>query len=88
MTRRLDDLARRRRELPWVRVDKEYAFETPQGQRGLAELFEGQSQLAVYHFMLGPEWVEGCQSCSFWADNFDGVQAHLAARDTAFTGSK
>jgi len=84
MTRQLDELARKRRDLPWVRIDKEYTFETADGARSLTEIFDGRPQLAVYHFMMGPDWPEGCQSCSFWADNFNGIQAHLAARDTTF----
>jgi len=82
-----DELAKRRRQLPWVRVEQDYMFDTEQGPRSLAELFEGRSQLAMYHFMYGDGWGEGCPSCSFWADNYDGVQAHLAARDIAFTAA-
>ncbi len=81
-TQQLDKLAEQRRSMPWVRIDKSYRFDTAEGPKSLAELFEGRSQLAIYHFMLGPGWDEGCQSCSFWADNFNGVDAHLAARDT------
>ena len=77
-----DDVARRRRELPWRRVEKDYAFQGKDGQAGFAELFGEQSQLVVYHFMFHPEWDEGCKSCSFWADNYDGSVRHLAARDT------
>jgi len=84
MTRQLDELARKRRDLPWVRIDKEYTFETADGARSLADIFDGRPQLAIYHFMMGPDWPEGCQSCSFWADNFNGIEAHLAARDTTF----
>jgi predicted dithiol-disulfide oxidoreductase (DUF899 family) len=76
-----DALSRARRELPWVKLDKEYVFDTPVGRRTLAELFEGRSQLIVYHFMFGPDWREGCKSCSFWADNFAGVIVHLNHRD-------
>jgi len=76
-----DELARQRRELPWVRVEKEYTFETDDGTRTLGELFDGRSQLLVYHFMFGPEWTEGCPSCSFWADSFDGAIVHLEHRD-------
>ena len=76
-----DQLSAERRSLPWVRVDKQYVFEGPDGKETLAELFHGRSQLIVYHFMLGPDWQEGCKSCSFWADNFNGIDAHLAARD-------
>jgi predicted dithiol-disulfide oxidoreductase (DUF899 family) len=81
LTRLRDDLARRRRELPWMPVDKTYAFETDDGPRTLAELFDGRSQLLVYHFMFGPDWTEGCPSCSFWADSFDGAIVHLRHRD-------
>jgi predicted dithiol-disulfide oxidoreductase (DUF899 family) len=81
LTRLRDELACQRRELPWVRVDKNYTFETDEGTRTLAELFDGRSQLLVYHFMLGPEWTEGCPSCSFWADSFDGAIVHLEHRD-------
>ena len=84
LTRQRDELSRRRRALPWVRVDKAYRFDTVDGPRSLPELFEGRSQLLVYHFMFGPEWPEGCPSCSFWADNFDGVGVHLAHRDVTF----
>src|ERR687888_220685 len=80
-TRRRDELSRQRRELPWERVEKEYVFEGPEGRRTLQELFDGRSQLVVYHFMFDPEWDEGCKSCSFWADNFDPNVIHLKARD-------
>ncbi len=70
-TRQRDELSRRRRELPWERVEKEYAFDGPVGRQTLAQLFDGCSQLVVYHFMFPPEWDEGCKHCSFWADNFD-----------------
>jgi predicted dithiol-disulfide oxidoreductase (DUF899 family) len=79
-TRRGDELARERRELPWVRVDKDYAFDTDDGPRTLAELFDGHSQLIVYHFMLGPEFEAGCPACSSIADGFNGIQDHLANR--------
>lgn len=81
LTRLRDDLAQRRRELPWVKVTKPYVFEGPDGQLPLSDLFAGRSQLIVYHFMYGPNWTEGCPSCSFWADNFEGVPIHLAHRD-------
>src|SRR5688500_16550532 len=84
LTRRNDELARRRRELPWVRVDKEYTFETDQGTRKLAELFDGRSQLIVYHFMFGPAYTAGCPVCSSAADTFDGAVSHLRARDATF----
>jgi predicted dithiol-disulfide oxidoreductase (DUF899 family) len=84
-TRRGDELARRRRELPWVRVDKDYSFDTDEGERTLPELFEGHSQLIVYHFMLGPDFQAGCPSCSSIADGFNGVHVHLTNRgDTRF----
>ena len=76
-----DQLSRKRREHPWVRVDKEYVFEGPNGKETLADLFEGSSQLLVYHFMFGPDWEEGCKSCSFWADNYNGIGVHLKQRD-------
>src|SRR5690606_30939943 len=84
MTRALDALAAKRRALPLARVDKPYRFETETGPTNLAGLFGGRRQLAVYHFMFGTDWAEGCPSCSFWADGFDGISRHLAARDTAF----
>ena len=80
-THRGDELARQRRELPWVRVDNAYVFDTDDGPRTLAELFAGRSQLLVYHFMFGPEWTEGCPSCSFWADGYDRMIVHLNHRD-------
>jgi predicted dithiol-disulfide oxidoreductase (DUF899 family) len=79
-----DGLCRRRRELPWERVEKEYVFEGPDGRETLAELFDGRSQLVVYHFMFGPEDDVGRKSCSFWADNFDPNVVHLNARDLTF----
>jgi predicted dithiol-disulfide oxidoreductase (DUF899 family) len=84
LTHLRDQVARERRALPWVRVDKDYMFETPEGPRKLAELFEGRSQLVVQHFMLGPGWKEGCPSCSYMADHADGMTLHLAARDITF----
>jgi predicted dithiol-disulfide oxidoreductase (DUF899 family) len=81
LTRRSDELARRRRQLPWVAVENEYVFDTVEGERTLRELFAGRSQLLVYHFMFGPRWIEGCPLCSFWADSFGGVIVHLAHRD-------
>ena len=83
-TRRRDDLSRQRRELPWEKVEKNYVFEGPRGRETLADLFAGRSQLMIYHFMLGPEWEEGCKSCSFLADHFDGAGIHLAHRDVRF----
>ena len=76
-----DELSRARRELPWERVEKEYEFEGVDGRRTLPALFDGRSQLVVYHFMFPPEWDEGCKHCSFWADNFDPNVVHLKARD-------
>jgi len=84
LTRRGDELARQRRELPWVRVDKEYRFETDDGTKMLAKLFDGRSQLLVYHFMFGPEYTAGCPTCSAGADTFDGAVPHLNARDVTF----
>jgi predicted dithiol-disulfide oxidoreductase (DUF899 family) len=81
LTRRSDELARKRRELPWVRVEKEYGFETDDGTKSLAELFEGRSQLLVYHFMFGPSYEAACPTCSSMADGFNGVLPHLQARD-------
>lgn len=72
------------RKLPWVKVDKEYWFDGPDGKKSLRELFGPHSQLMVYHFMLGPDWEHGCKSCSFWADGFQGVTVHLAHRDVSF----
>src|SRR6266849_5505366 len=81
LTRRGDELAQRRRELPWVRIDKEYRFETDEGTASLADLFRGRSQLLVYHFMFGPDYKAGCPSCSAIADGFDGSVVHLANHD-------
>jgi predicted dithiol-disulfide oxidoreductase (DUF899 family) len=81
LTRRSDEVARRRQELPWVRIDKEYRFETEEGEAGLADLFRGRSQLLVYHFMLGPDYTAGCPSCSAIADGFNGSAVHLANHD-------
>ena len=80
-TRLGDDIARQRRELPWVRLEKEYRFDTEEGVRTLAELFDGRGQLIVYHFMFGPNYDAGCATCSSTADSFNGVLPHLAARD-------
>ncbi|MEO8630132.1 MAG: thioredoxin family protein [Betaproteobacteria bacterium] len=79
-----DELSAERRTLPWVRIDKNYTFDGPNGRETLAQLFGDRSQLVVYHFMFAPEWEVGCKSCSFWADNFNGITAHLRARDVAF----
>jgi predicted dithiol-disulfide oxidoreductase (DUF899 family) len=81
LTRRGDELTRRRLELPWVSVDKEYRFETDEGPASLADLFRGRSQLLVYHFMFGPDYTAGCPSCSAIADGFNGSAAHLASHD-------
>lgn len=83
-TRARDALSARRRELPWVRIDKDYRFRSNDGDRSLADLFGGQRQLIVKHFMFGPDWDEGCPSCSFWSDGYSGLDVHLAHRDTAF----
>ena len=85
LTRRSDDLARRRRELPWVPIDKDYLFDTEHGETTLADLFRGRSQLLVYHFMFDPDWDEGCPSCSGIADGFDKTHLHLQNHDVAFT---
>ena len=77
-----DQLNQQRRDLPWVKIEKEYVFDGPQGRMTLAELFCGKSQLIVYHFMFGPDWKEGCPHCSFWADHYDSVNHHLGQRDT------
>src|SRR5499427_7474821 len=83
LTRRSDELARRRQELPWVRIGKEYRFETDNGSAALKDLFQGRSQLLVYHFMFGPDYKAGCPSCSMIADGFDGFAVHLANHDVA-----
>jgi predicted dithiol-disulfide oxidoreductase (DUF899 family) len=83
-SRARDALARKRRELPWEKVQKNYTFDTAEGKKSLADLFGGKSQLIIYHFMLGPGWEAGCPSCSFLADHFDGAVVHLAQRDVAF----
>ncbi len=81
LTRRSDELARRRQKLPWVRIDKEYRFDTDEGSASLPDLFRGRSQLLVYHFMFGPEYTAGCPLCSAIADGFDGSVVHLANHD-------
>ena len=81
LTRRSDELARRRQELPWVRIDKQYRFDTDEGSASLPDLFQGRSQLLVYHFMFGPDYTGGCPSCSAIADGFDGIVDHLANHD-------
>ena len=85
LTRRSDELARRRQELPWVRIEKEYRFETDEGGASLADLFRGRSQLVVYHFMFGPDYTAGCPSCSVIADGFNGFVIHLANHDVTLT---
>jgi predicted dithiol-disulfide oxidoreductase (DUF899 family) len=84
LTRQRDTVSAQLRELPWVKVDKEYVFDTPQGKKTLGELFEGRSQLIVYHFMLGPNWKEGCVGCSFLVDHVGGVLLHLEQHDVKF----
>jgi predicted dithiol-disulfide oxidoreductase (DUF899 family) len=85
LTRRSDEVARRRQALPWVRIDKEYRFETDEGSASLADLFRGRSQLLVYHFMFGPDYAAGCPSCSAIADGFNGVAVHLANHDVTLS---
>jgi predicted dithiol-disulfide oxidoreductase (DUF899 family) len=80
-TRQRDEISRLRRDLPWEKVEKSYEFDSPAGKVSLADLFGGRSQLVVYHFMLGPGWTEGCKSCSYLSDHFDGMTIHLANRD-------
>jgi predicted dithiol-disulfide oxidoreductase (DUF899 family) len=83
-TRLRDELSAARRELPWEPVAKDYVFDGPQGKQKLSDLFDGRSQLIVYHFMYAPDWDAGCKSCSFWADNFNGIDVHLNHRDVTF----
>ncbi|MCZ6732368.1 MAG: thioredoxin family protein [Gammaproteobacteria bacterium] len=83
LTRLRDQLSQECRQLPWVKVDKEYLFDGPDGQETLADLFAARGQLIVYHFMYHPSWKEGCPSCSFWADNFNGIIVHLNHRDVS-----
>jgi predicted dithiol-disulfide oxidoreductase (DUF899 family) len=84
-TRQRDALTRRRMAMPWERVEKSYSFEGASGALSLADLFDGRSQLIVYHLMFAPDWEEACKSCSFWADNFNGIPVHLGHRDVTFT---
>ena len=84
LTHLRDALSAERRALPWLRVEKSYLFDTPKGQKTLSELFDGQTQLVMYHFMYAPEWEAGCRSCSFWAESFDRIPIHLAHRDVTF----
>ncbi|HWU26816.1 MAG TPA: thioredoxin family protein [Rhizomicrobium sp.] len=79
-----DELSQARRDLPWERVEKNYIFEGPDGKEALAQLFGKQSQLIIYHFMFDPDWDAACKSCSFWADNFNGIDVHLKHRDISF----
>ena len=81
LTRQSDALAAERCKLPWVKVEKDYVFDTPAGKKKLADLFEGRSQLVIYHFMFGPDWAEGCPSCSIIGDHIDGNAPHPANRD-------
>jgi len=83
-TRLRDQLSQQRRALPWHRVDREYAFDGPNGKETLSDLFAGKSQLIVYHFMFSPDWEAGCPSCSLFADNFNGIIVHVNQRDVAF----
>ena len=85
LTRRSDELAQRRQQLPWVKIDKEYRFDTDEGRASLADLFRGRSQLLVYHFMFGPDYKAGCPSCSAIADGFDGFVVHLANHDVTLS---
>ncbi|TIT10558.1 MAG: DUF899 domain-containing protein, partial [Mesorhizobium sp.] len=85
LTRQSDEVARRRQELPWVRIDKDYRFETDEGSASLADLFSGRSQLLVYHFMFGPDYTAGCPACSAIADGFDGFVVHLANHDVTLS---
>ena len=83
-SRQRDALSAARHSLPWVKIDKKYVFDGPKGKETLAELFDGRSQLIVYHFMFGPDWEEGCKSCSYLVDHFDGADWHLPNRDVTF----
>ena len=83
-TRRRDKIRAARQNLPWVRIDKAYTFDTPTGKKTLADLFDGRSQLMIYHFMFGPDWEAGCPGCSFLADHIDGTLAHLNHHDVTF----
>jgi predicted dithiol-disulfide oxidoreductase (DUF899 family) len=84
LTRMQDEVSRQRRELPWVKVVKDYVFDTPDGRKTLAQLFDGRSQLVVYHFMFAPGWKAGCVGCSFLADHVDGANLHLQQHDLTF----
>src|SRR5438034_4475590 len=85
LIRRSDELAQRRQELPWVRIDKDYRFDTDEGRASLADLFRGRSQLLIYHFMFGPDYTAGCPSCSSIADGFNGFVIHLANHDVTLS---
>src|SRR5579863_9773763 len=85
LTRRSDEVARQRQALPWVRIDKDYRFDTDEGTAALPDLFQGRSQLLVYHFMFGPDYTAGCPSCSAIADGFAGSVVHLAHHDVTLT---
>ena len=84
-TRLRDQLSEQRRALPWVKVEKEYIFQGPSGKESLSDLFDGRSQLMIYHFMFHPDWEDACKSCSFWADNYNGMTVHLNHRDVSFS---
>src|SRR5580658_10553876 len=84
LTRERDAIAAERRQLPWVKVERNYVFDSPSGKKTLSDLFDGKSQLIVYHLMFGPEWEEACPSCSFNMDHTDGALVHLAERDVSF----
>jgi len=84
LTQLQDEVSGRRRAMPWVKVDKEYSFDTPDGKKTLAQLFDGRSQLVVYHFMFGPGWKAGCLGCSFFSDHVDGPNQHLSHHDVTF----
>jgi len=84
LTHRSDALAKQRQELPWVRIDKQYRFDTDAGDASLADLFRGRSQLLIYHFMFGPDYTAGCPSCSAIADGYNGIVTHLANHDVMF----
>jgi predicted dithiol-disulfide oxidoreductase (DUF899 family) len=84
LTKLQEEVSRQRREMPWVKVEKEYVFDTPEGKKTLADLFDGRSQLIVYHFMFGPGWKAGCVGCSFFADHVDGANQHIAHNDVSF----
>jgi predicted dithiol-disulfide oxidoreductase (DUF899 family) len=84
LTHQIDQLNAERRMLPWVKVEKEYVFDTPDGKKSLADLFDGRSQLIVYHFMFSPAWKEGCVGCSFFSDHVDGAEMHIKHHDVSF----